>query len=353
MDEVVARRWFELAERVCSACSRAEPSRPGTLGEEPAEHLGEIGAEPGGGERRACNHCRVTTVAVTHFTDPACPWAYSASPALAVLRWRYREQLDWRLGDDRAGRGCRALPRRTATRPSRMTARAACTSAATGCRSCSSPARAIARQLARLPGDRRHAAARPARASTRRCARCSSHGSPPRWCSTRTTTSLRRSRAWAAWTSQAVVAAIDDEPHDRRLRGRQGARRARPRAGPTHFQGKARQTDGPVRYSAPSLVFESDGRRLEAGRLSDDRGLRRADRQPRPRARAPRAARGAVGGARCASRTALSPQELAAIMAHNNEAPDRDRRRAALIELAGAGAVRRTALGDDALWQLA
>jgi hypothetical protein len=39
----------------------------------------------------------VSSIAVTHFTDPACPFAYSASPALAVLRWRYREQLDWRL----------------------------------------------------------------------------------------------------------------------------------------------------------------------------------------------------------------------------------------------------------------
>src|SRR6185312_7340648 len=28
---------------------------------------------------------------------PGCPWAYSSSPALAVLRWRYAEQLDWRL----------------------------------------------------------------------------------------------------------------------------------------------------------------------------------------------------------------------------------------------------------------
>ena len=36
-------------------------------------------------------------VAVTHFSDPGCPWAYSASPAHAVLRWRYREQLQWRL----------------------------------------------------------------------------------------------------------------------------------------------------------------------------------------------------------------------------------------------------------------
>ena len=34
---------------------------------------------------------------VTHFSDPGCPWAYSASPAHAVLRWRYGDQLRWRL----------------------------------------------------------------------------------------------------------------------------------------------------------------------------------------------------------------------------------------------------------------
>src|ERR1700689_623129 len=39
----------------------------------------------------------VSKITVTHFTDPGCPFAYSASPAMAVLRWRYRDQLDWRL----------------------------------------------------------------------------------------------------------------------------------------------------------------------------------------------------------------------------------------------------------------
>jgi protein-disulfide isomerase-like protein with CxxC motif len=34
---------------------------------------------------------------VTHYTDPGCPWAYSASPALALLRWRYGAQLRWTL----------------------------------------------------------------------------------------------------------------------------------------------------------------------------------------------------------------------------------------------------------------
>src|SRR3954453_3025624 len=34
---------------------------------------------------------------VIHFTDPGCPWAYSASPAHATLKWRYGEQLRWTL----------------------------------------------------------------------------------------------------------------------------------------------------------------------------------------------------------------------------------------------------------------
>src|SRR5436305_11501257 len=35
-------------------------------------------------------------VDVLHMTDPGCPWAWSASPALAVLQWRYGDQLRWR-----------------------------------------------------------------------------------------------------------------------------------------------------------------------------------------------------------------------------------------------------------------
>src|ERR1700731_4143387 len=36
-------------------------------------------------------------IRTTLYSDPACPWAYSATPALSVLRWRYRDQLDWSL----------------------------------------------------------------------------------------------------------------------------------------------------------------------------------------------------------------------------------------------------------------
>src|SRR4029079_2170110 len=37
------------------------------------------------------------TVHATLFTDPGCPWAYSARPALARLNWRFGDQLEWRL----------------------------------------------------------------------------------------------------------------------------------------------------------------------------------------------------------------------------------------------------------------
>jgi 2-hydroxychromene-2-carboxylate isomerase len=36
------------------------------------------------------------TVAITHFTDPACPFAFSAEPYRLRLRWHYGDGLEWR-----------------------------------------------------------------------------------------------------------------------------------------------------------------------------------------------------------------------------------------------------------------
>lgn len=38
-----------------------------------------------------------TMIEITLFTDPACPFAFSAEPARWRLRWHYGEQLRWRL----------------------------------------------------------------------------------------------------------------------------------------------------------------------------------------------------------------------------------------------------------------
>ncbi|HUZ81004.1 MAG TPA: hypothetical protein VMU73_02050, partial [Gaiellaceae bacterium] len=49
----------------------------------------------------------------------------------------------------------------------------------------------------------------------------------------------------------------------------------------------------------------------------------------------------------------LTTQEVAALMARGNDAPDREAAEEALLELVGAAAATRTPLGDDALWQSA
>ena len=38
----------------------------------------------------------MTAVEITHFTDPACPFAFSAEPIRQRLRWHYGTQLAWR-----------------------------------------------------------------------------------------------------------------------------------------------------------------------------------------------------------------------------------------------------------------
>jgi hypothetical protein len=120
--------------------------------------------------------------------------------------------------------------------------------------------------------------------------------------------------------------------------------------GPSEFQGKARETDGVVRYTAPSLVLEApDGRRLEAGGFQpvEAYDVLIANFPERPARREPPAS---PLEAIEHFRSPLTTQELAAIMAHGNDAPDRAAAEEALIELAAAGSVRRIPLGDDALW---
>ncbi len=149
-------------------------------------------------------------------------------------------------------------------------------------------------------------------------------------------------RSWRRSTPRPTLEAY--EADKRETRTAEGS--------PTEFQGKARQTDGPVRYSAPSLVFESGAQRLEAGGFQPveayDVLIANLDRslQRNAPAESPIEALGAFPAG-------LVTQEVAAVMAQGNQAPDRDAAEASLIELAGEGRVLRTPLGDGALWQLA
>jgi hypothetical protein len=117
----------------------------------------------------------------------------------------------------------------------------------------------------------------------------------------------------------------------------------------TELQGKAGNTDGQVRYTAPSVIFESDGRRLEAGGFQPVEAYDvivanldpTLDRQAPPETPEPLLDRFPTG---------LTTQEVAALMTHGNDAVDRPAAEAALIELVAAGKAARRSLGDDALW---
>jgi 2-hydroxychromene-2-carboxylate isomerase len=152
----------------------------------------------------------------------------------------------------------------------------------------------------------------------------------------------------AAIDPDSIVAMLDREDvveayeHDRA--------EARTAAGSaTEFQGKTAATDGPVRYTAPSIVFEQDDTRLEAGGFQPveaydvvvanlDPNLRR---QPPPQTPEPLLARFPLG---------LTTQEVAACLAQGNDPPDRDAAESALLELVADGKARRRPLGDDAIW---
>ncbi len=126
---------------------------------------------------------------------------------------------------------------------------------------------------------------------------------------------------------------------------------ARTAAGsPTELQGKASDSDGAVRYTAPSLVFEApDGRRLEAGGFQPveaydvlianlDPGLERKAPPEDP------------GELLAYFEFGLTTQEVAALMTPGNDLPDRAAAEMALLELVYEGRAERMPMGGDALW---
>jgi len=127
--------------------------------------------------------------------------------------------------------------------------------------------------------------------------------------------------------------------------------RARAAAGsPTEFQGKAANTDGAMRYTAPSLVLDGpDGRRLEAGGFQPieayDVVIANLDPtlERRPPAAGPLEALDAF-------RYPLTTAEVAAVMTEHLGIPDMAAVEAALITATGERRVVRQPAGDGSLW---
>src|SRR5258707_3636644 len=223
--------------------------------------VGSAGSVGASRDRECANMLLVQRISVTHYSDPGCPWAWSAAPALATLRWRYGDQLDWRLvligltedaqqyvdrgytpvGAARGYRHFRRLGMPFATQPKHKVSATS--------RAC----RAVVAARLQSPqlGDAAFRALQLAQFTTTLVLEDDDD----------LVTALRGIEGLDA---EATVGRIEDPA----VVAAYEADRAEARTAegsPTEFQGKAARTDGPVRYTAPSLIFERDGRRLEAG----------------------------------------------------------------------------------------
>lgn len=283
----------------------------------------------------------------TLYNDPACPWAYSENPALRVIEWRYGQQLRWRLVVIGLTEDASQYERRGYT-----------------------PLRGALGQLrfrgrygmpfAPAPKARLSATARACRAVV--AARLAAPGSEWRvfralQLANFTTPLLLDDDAQLA-DALADVPGIDAREIVLRIDApevvaayevdREEARAAEGSA--AEVQGKTATTDGPVRFTAPSVVFQRDGQRLVAGGFQPveayDVLVANLDpslhREPPPETPGPLLERFPGG---------LTTQEVAALLTEGNDAPDRAAAETAMLELVGEGKAVRQPLGDDALWK--
>jgi hypothetical protein len=153
----------------------------------------------------------------------------------------------------------------------------------------------------------------------------------------------------AAGLDGELVARIDD-PDVIEAYERDRAETRTAEGSPAELQGKTRISDGPVRFTAPSIVFERNGLRLVAGGFQpvEAYDVLIVNLDPTLTRKAPPDTPEPLLG--CFPE-GLTTQEVAALLAAGNDPPDRVRAEAALLELVAAGRAVREPLGDDALWK--
>jgi 2-hydroxychromene-2-carboxylate isomerase len=286
-------------------------------------------------------------IAVTHFSDPGCPWAWSAAPFHTVLAWRYGAQLSWRLvliglaesAADYDARGYRpesgalgylrrfsplGMPFDVTPRPRNIGTGLAC--------------RAVVATRLRSP-EHETAVFRALQAARFTI-------------TTPFDTEEGISAALArvpGLDADAIIGALADDAVEAAYQEDRALTR-RAAGTPAELQGRTADTDGAVRYTAPSLVFgDEDGRTLEVGGFQHvdayDNAIANLD--PRLERRGPGTD---VVEVLREFPYVLSTREVAAVMAPHLTDPDDAAAEAALISAAAAGHVRREPAGNSAFW---
>jgi 2-hydroxychromene-2-carboxylate isomerase len=291
----------------------------------------------------------VSRIVAWHFTDPGCPWGYSSRPAIARLRWRFGDQIEWRLVLIGLSESAELYEERGFT-PGRLAA--------------------AMRTFQHRFGMPFGAGVKPRMAATSRACRAviAAREIEPGlgYAALRalqlmqfTTTGLldedddlRRALAGVAGLdADAVVARIDDPE----VVAAYEADRARARLAdgtPSHVQGRHSESDGPVRYTAPSVIFEhASGSQIEVGGFQPfeayDTALANLDaslnRRPAPESALDVVLEYPVG---------LTTAEVASIMRPSDvEDADLAAAERELIAAAEGGEIVCEPAGSDALWR--
>lgn len=284
---------------------------------------------------------------VTHFSDPGCPWAWSAGPALATLRWRYGDQLDWRHVMIGLTETAAQYERRGYTGEGM----------ALGYRSF----RRRGMPFATEPRERPHATWPMCRVVVAARLTAPEH----EWAIFRalqlaqfTTTltldepaGLTEALAWVPGVDGAALVAAAGAPATEQAFHADLELARTAAGGPAESQGKSATTpEGEVRFTAPSVVFEAgDGRRLEAGGFQSIEAYDVCVANLDPRLERRRHAEDAEEILH-AFPEGLTTAEVAAVMAPPLNAPDVGAAEDSLISAVAGGSVERRAFGNDALW---
>jgi predicted DsbA family dithiol-disulfide isomerase len=290
-------------------------------------------------------------ISATLFSDPACPFGYSENPALRVIEWRYGAQIDWHLvlvglSEDTSRYEAHGFtPVRQAVSgvgfrdrygmPFALTVKPRLSASARACR-------AVIAARREWPGSE-WAVFRTLQLANFNTALIFDDDAQLR----------EVLEVVPNVDAERIVSLIDDPDvlaeyeHDKAL-----TRTAEGSA--TELQGKAGNSDGKVRYTAPSVIFEraSDGQRLEAGGMQtvEAYDVLVANLDPKLERRRPPED---VGELLEHFTLGLTTQEVAALLTENNDLPDRATAERALLGLVAEGRAERHPLGGDALWTVA
>jgi predicted DsbA family dithiol-disulfide isomerase len=287
-------------------------------------------------------------VRVTQYTDPSCPWAYSAEPFLRGLEWRFGDGLEWRTVVIGLSEDTRARERAGVTPAGRVhgwkefegrfgmpvlgTPRSRLIASGRACRAVKAAERQGNAAAARLLRAIRLA-----------------------WFTTTllldTDDVIAQVADGAGLDGADVVAHIADTDVEAAYqRDRAEARDAASSGAPAVAQGRAAVSATHARFTAPSLVFARGTARLVAGGWQpfDAYDLCVANLAPDlPRRPVPE-----PGELLAEFPAGLTTAEVAEVCRERNDGRDTAAAASALAALERAGIARRTPIGDDdGLWQ--